>query len=74
MIHVKITVAGRQVTIKANNFQDLKGDLARTLIRHIYKKELAAANNKTGAVLNTSVLLEISEKTVWKALEDGRKE
>jgi predicted transcriptional regulator YheO len=73
MIRATITIAGRQVTVRAENFMDLKSDIAAALIRQIYRREMGIVEIKTRAVKNTADVLDISEATVWKALENGRK-
>jgi hypothetical protein len=73
LITAKITIAGRQVTIRAECFKDLKADIAAALIRQVYRRELNNTENKTRAVINTAVILDIGENTVWRALENGRK-
>lgn len=43
--------------------------LTDRIIRDVCRQELAGAKNQTDAILNTAVVLGISERTVWRGLE-----
>ena len=61
-------------TIRANCYKELRADLLRSVILGVYRRELSIARNKTDAVLNTAVFLDLSVSHVWEIIKNGKKQ
>ena len=66
MIILKGHLNGNSVDIKAENMKEIR----TKIILLVFKKELLTCKSKTDAVLNTSVILDISEPTIWKVIKN----
>jgi hypothetical protein len=66
-IKTNIEVNGQSYDIQA---QDTR-ELTRELIKAVYQTEFAICGTKSGAVLNTSVILNVGEATIWRVINAG---
>ncbi len=65
-LKLKIYVAGHSIELQTNGVADMK----KQIIRRVFEQELGHARNKTDAVLNTAVLLDVDERTVWRVIDE----
>ena len=68
-LKLKIFVAGHSIELQTNGVADVK----QQVIRKVFERELKYARNKTDAVLNTAVLLDVDERTVWRVIDEHGK-
>ena len=61
-------------TIRANCYKELRADLLRSVILGVYRRELGIRRNKTDAVKNTAVVLDLSYSHVWEVIKNREKE
>ncbi len=71
-LKVKIIVPDDEYKELKAEGSDLK-QVVRQMILRIYENERLYARNKSDAVMNTAVILGVSEPTVWRVITDERK-
>ena len=67
-IKLKAFIGGYSFDFSAN----CANDLMKEIIKTVFRSEIQTARNKTDAVLNTAVILDIDERTVWRTLANGK--
>jgi hypothetical protein len=66
-LKLKIFINGETYNIETDNLKMISKDV----ILKLFERELLRCRNKTDAVLNISPLLDLSESTVWTAIDNG---
>ena len=68
-IHIRVRMYGIDLSLEADSSREIRDKITYGVFRHFLRSQ-----NKSEAVLNTSVLTDMSERTIWKVISEQERQ